>query len=305
MRSSPSVRRRPGVRVPAGCPGTARRGVRRRRREAGGSGRWNHLGARTRARRRHGGVAYRLVTIDGLPVDSSGATIDLPDAELLGSDGRGGLVVRRAGDVFAVGVDGADRLTTGELVAIGADVAYVRKCADIDTCDITRVDRRSGARSTPDGGFGADSHPTARTARTPALGTSVSPDGDVLLVKLPGGRSATPARSRRGHSPTPPAVGSRSSTASTPASRWSGVPTPTSRPCSPTRTCSCSIERPASWCRCPRHDSGRSAPLPRHRPPRPPTEPSSAPGAAAYDQRSRALAACFALVSSTRCGCSL
>jgi hypothetical protein len=126
------------------------------------------------------GVAYRLVTIVGLPVDSSGATIDLPDAELLGSDGRGGLVVRRAGDVFAVGVDGADRLTTGELVAIGANVAYVRKCDGIDTCQVTRVDRRSGARSTPDGGFGADSHPTA--ALGPALGTSVSPDGDVLLV---------------------------------------------------------------------------------------------------------------------------
>ena len=40
------------------------------------------------------GVAYRLVTIDGLAVESGGATIDLPDADLLGSDGRGGLVVR-------------------------------------------------------------------------------------------------------------------------------------------------------------------------------------------------------------------
>jgi hypothetical protein len=129
------------------------------------------------------GVAYRLVTTDGLPVDSTGATIDLPDADLLGGDGRGGLVVRRAGDVFAVAEGRAERLTTGELVAIGADVAYVRKCDDIDTCQVTRVDRRTGARSTADGGFGADSRPAG--ALGSALGTSVSPDGDVALVKVP------------------------------------------------------------------------------------------------------------------------
>jgi hypothetical protein len=139
------------------------------------------------------GVAYRLVTTDGLPVESVGATIDLPDAELLGGDGRGGLVVRRAGDVFAVGVDGADRLTTGDLVAIGADVAYVRKCVDIDTCDVTRVDRRSGARSTLDVGFGADIHSTNPGPPGAWLGSSVSPDGNVMLVKLPVAATDSPS----------------------------------------------------------------------------------------------------------------
>ncbi len=129
------------------------------------------------------GVAYRLVTTDGLPVEAGGATIDLPDAELLGGDGRGGLVVTRAGDVFAVADGRAERLTTGELVAIGAEVAFVRKCDDIDTCRLTRVDRRTGARSTPAGGFGADSRPAG--ALGSALGTTVSPDGDVALVKVP------------------------------------------------------------------------------------------------------------------------
>ena len=71
------------------------------------------------------GVAYRLVTSDGLPVD--GATIDLPEAELIGSDGHGGLVVARGGDVFVVSVDGAERLSSGELIAIAADTAYVRE----------------------------------------------------------------------------------------------------------------------------------------------------------------------------------
>ena len=143
------------------------------------------------------GVAYRLVTIDGLAVESGGATIDLPDADLLGSDGRGGLVVRRAGDVFAVGVGGADRLTTGELVAIGADTVYVRKCSDIDTCDVTRVDRQSGARSTTDGGFDPESLSAASSPLGAGLGTSVSPDGEVLLVRLPvattGSAGDTPA----------------------------------------------------------------------------------------------------------------
>ena len=59
---------------------------------------------------------------------ANGSSINLPDAELLGSDGRGGLVVARGGDVFVVGVDGTERLTSGELVAIAADTAYVREC---------------------------------------------------------------------------------------------------------------------------------------------------------------------------------
>lgn len=129
------------------------------------------------------GVAYRLVTIDGMPVDRAGATIDLPNATLLGSDGRGGLVVTRAGDVFAVGVDGTERLTTGELIAIGASTIYVRKCGDVTTCELVRIDRRSGDRTPSFNGFEpALSAPTR--GRQATLGTSISPDGGVLLVRL-------------------------------------------------------------------------------------------------------------------------
>ena len=128
------------------------------------------------------GVAYRLVTSDGLPVD--GATIDLPEAELIGSDGHGGLVVARGGDVFVVSVDGAERLSSGELIAIAADTAYVRECTEVTACDVTRIDRRTGVRSSSDGGIDADDLTTASTVRGTALGTSVSPDGDVLLVQL-------------------------------------------------------------------------------------------------------------------------
>ena len=107
------------------------------------------------------GVAYRLVTSDGLAVD--GATIDLPEAELIGSDGHGGLVVARGGDVFVVSVDGAERLSSGELIAIVADTAYVRECTEVTACDVTRIDRRIGVRSSSDGGIDADDLTTAST----------------------------------------------------------------------------------------------------------------------------------------------
>jgi hypothetical protein len=131
------------------------------------------------------GVGYRLVTIDGLDVDDDGATIDLPDAELLGSDGRGGLVVSRAGDVFAVGIDGVERLTTGALIAVGSDTAYVRECTTIDACDVVRVDRGTGDRSAVDAAFGPDAPLAAPWPPGAALGTSVSPDGGVALVQIP------------------------------------------------------------------------------------------------------------------------
>ena len=80
--------------------------------------RWDHLGAGTDSVR----APWRCVSARDdrwARRRFGGATIDVPDADLLGSDGRGGLVVLRAGDVFAVGVDGAERLTTGELSRSG------------------------------------------------------------------------------------------------------------------------------------------------------------------------------------------
>ncbi len=134
-------------------------------------------------------IAYQLVRIDGAPTGDLATSFEFPDADLLGSDGRGGLVITRGGAVFALGVDGAELLTTGDLVAIGADTAYVRECADIVTCDILRLDRQTGER-TPLAGLGELS-PVAITLdeRGVALGTSVAPGGDVVMVEVraPGG----------------------------------------------------------------------------------------------------------------------
>ena len=128
--------------------------------------------------------AYQLVRVDGAPTGDLTTSFAFPDAELLGSDGRGGLVVTRGGTVFTLGVDGANLLTTGDLVAIGADTAYVRECADIVACEVLRLDRQTGER-TPVEGLGELSPVAiAPDERGIALGTSVAPGGDVLVVEV-------------------------------------------------------------------------------------------------------------------------
>jgi hypothetical protein len=100
-------------------------------------------------------VRYRLLRLDGTVADDLGsATVDAPDATLLGGDGRGALVVLRRGDVFVVGVDGAARLTTGELIAIGPTTAYVRECESLDGCVVVRVERVTQQRTPVSSGSG-------------------------------------------------------------------------------------------------------------------------------------------------------
>ncbi len=132
-----------------------------------------------------GGLAYRLASIDGTAAASGDpARIDLAGSELIGGDGRGGLVVARGGDVFVVGVGDAERLTAGELIAIGAETAYARECDNAMSCSVVRIDRATGERTAPDPGFSPDALVPSEPDRGAALGSSVSPDGAVLLVQL-------------------------------------------------------------------------------------------------------------------------
>jgi len=131
------------------------------------------------------GLAYRLASIDGTtPASGDAARIDLAASDLIGGDGLGGLVVARGGDVFVVGVGDAERLTVGELIAIGAETAYARECDSAMNCSVVRIDRATGERTTPDPGFAPDAIVRGEPGRGAALGTSVSPDGAVLLVQL-------------------------------------------------------------------------------------------------------------------------
>jgi hypothetical protein len=130
-------------------------------------------------------VRYQLLRLDGsIATDLGNAVVDLSDATLYGSDGLGALVVERRGDVFVVGVDGAVRLTSGELIAIGETAAYVRECDSVVDCVVTRIDRTSNAR-TPVSTSTAllDGLGAVETYRGAALGTTVSPDGDVLVSR--------------------------------------------------------------------------------------------------------------------------
>ncbi len=131
-------------------------------------------------------VRYRLLRLDGTVADDLGdPLVDVSDAMLLGSDGRGALVVERRGDVFVVGVDGATRLTSGELVAIGATTAYVRECDTVVDCTIVRIDRQSAERSEVDLAAPlTDSLGAVDGARSGALGSTVSPDGNVIVSQL-------------------------------------------------------------------------------------------------------------------------
>ena len=126
-----------------------------------------------------------MLRIDGTVAEDLGsAVVDLPDATLLGSDGSGALVVERRGDVFVIGVDGAVRLTSGELIAIGPTTAYVRECESVVDCAVTRIDRTADARTPVSTNTALlDSLGAVNTYRGGALGTTVSPDGDVLVSR--------------------------------------------------------------------------------------------------------------------------
>ncbi len=131
-------------------------------------------------------LAYRLAAIDATSPDGDTARFDLAGSELIGSDGRGGLVVARGGDVFVVGIGDAERLTAGELIAIDAETAFARECDSAMSCALVRIDRATGERTTPDPRFPADAIVPGEPGRGAALGTSVSPDGGVLVVQLRG-----------------------------------------------------------------------------------------------------------------------
>ena len=131
-------------------------------------------------------VVYALYPITATTPEEAIASIDVVGAELLGADGNGGLAVRRGGDIFIVDGEGAQVLTSGELIAIDGATAYVRECDDLTTCSILRIDRGGGTRVALAGPFGPDSAlQSVATDRGAALSTSVSPDGAVLLTRLP------------------------------------------------------------------------------------------------------------------------
>lgn len=137
------------------------------------------------------GVQQLLVDLESGALAQPAQWITVPGGVLLGGDGRGNLVVERGGDIYiAAASEGRDaalrRLTAGELLAIGADTAYVRECDESSTCSVVRVDRADDSRTVVESLGTA----TAVDAQNPALGlvgTGVAPGGDLVVVPTSGG----------------------------------------------------------------------------------------------------------------------
>jgi hypothetical protein len=102
---------------------------------------------------------------------------------IVGSDGRGGVVIDPGlGGVFVLRASTLpERITSGELLAINATVAYVRECDDVLQCGVFAVDRVSGTRALVDNtGFTRAGDIANRGVPS---GQNVSPDGAIAFVR--------------------------------------------------------------------------------------------------------------------------
>jgi hypothetical protein len=115
------------------------------------------------------------------------ASVSLAQGSLLGGDGRGGLVIARGGDIYIATSESQERLTSGELLAIGPDSAFVRECDETSSCTVLRIDRRSAARVAlpPLAGFDQAVGIDVSDPPIELMGCSVAPGGDVAVVQVP------------------------------------------------------------------------------------------------------------------------
>lgn len=136
------------------------------------------------------GVTQELIDLDRGALAEPTRIIDVPGSVLLGGDGRGGLVVLKGGDVYIATADGdatgLRRLTTGDLLALGADTAFVRERDEAATCSVIRVDRVTGARTMlPEMlGLGGASGIDPSDPPFGLMGTAVAPGGGLAVVRI-------------------------------------------------------------------------------------------------------------------------
>ena len=130
-----------------------------------------------------GALSLELVDAQGNDLD---ARIDFDAVGvngIVGSDGRGGVVIEpELGGVFALdAANPPERITSGELLAVNASVAYVRECDDALQCGVFVVDRVNGARTMVDNtGLSRAGDIVSRGVPS---GQNVSPDGAIAFVR--------------------------------------------------------------------------------------------------------------------------
>ncbi len=122
----------------------------------------------------------REIGIDGT---ETGSLIDLHGFYPQMADPLGGVVVQAPGGHFVLTPDGATRITTGTLIALGRERALVRECDEVLVCGYAVIDRASGRRTplTLDPALG--DHPTLEFGWW-AFRDPVSPTGDAVLVSF-------------------------------------------------------------------------------------------------------------------------
>jgi hypothetical protein len=96
---------------------------------------------------------------------------------LVGSDGTGHLLMSSIGGVYDLLPDGAHRVTTGSVLAVGPTRWLVAECDERFRCARVVVDRSTGARRVIPG-------PVADTYGPPGV---ISPDGTTAAILVPGG----------------------------------------------------------------------------------------------------------------------
>lgn len=112
----------------------------------------------------------------------------------VGSDPAGGVIVVAPGGSYHAGLDGSQRLTTGDIVAISATEALITECSDnLTTCGLVVLDRTSGATRPlepvlPVGNPDTQIYDSGASYGFPALLSAISPDGRYAPVVINGSR---------------------------------------------------------------------------------------------------------------------
>jgi hypothetical protein len=129
------------------------------------------------------GLAFELVDSTGSLLGAIVATDEADINDVIGPDGAGGIIVEfDLGAMFALNVAGTpELLTIGELLAINAEVAYVRECDSFLRCGVFVLDRVTGDRQPIDLSV-FDRAGDIDNGDVPP-GQNVSPDGQVVFVR--------------------------------------------------------------------------------------------------------------------------
>ncbi len=121
-------------------------------------------------------------TIERVPISSG----DAEELALPGPpsrfDPQGGFVVDAPGGSYRVAAGGVSQITTGELIAIGRDVALAEECDPRLACAVVVIDRVSGVRRR----LAVDRPLDDSNLPSIAIigGETVSPDGGLALVRV-------------------------------------------------------------------------------------------------------------------------